>query len=57
MALFGTALWLRTVTPFLPIIGFFWIMQSQFVAMEEQMLLDRFGDEYERYRSRVRRWF
>ena len=56
VSLVGAAVWFGTVTPFLPVVGFFYIMQSQFVMMEERMLLDRFGDEYERYRSKVRRW-
>lgn len=56
LSMLGSALWFGVLTPFLPVIGFFWILQSQFVAMEEQMLLDRFGDEYEKYQRRVRRW-
>ena len=54
--LVGSAVWFGTATAFLPLVGFFWIISSQFIAMEEQMLIDRFGDEYHDYRGKVRRW-
>ena len=56
VALVGSAVWFGNATAFLPLIGFFWIISSQFIAMEEQMLIDRFGDEYRDYRDKVRRW-
>ncbi len=52
----GFAVWLGTTVPFLPVVAFLGIIQTRFVAMEEKMLLERFGDDYESYRSKVRRW-
>lgn len=56
VTLIGFAVWLGTAVPFLAVAGFVWIIQSRFVAMEERMLRERFGDEYESYCRRVRRW-
>ncbi len=56
VALIGTAIWFGNLTAFLPLVGFHWIISSQFIALEEQMLIERFGDEYDAYRGKVRRW-
>lgn len=56
IALVGTAIWFGNLTAFLPLIGFYWIISSQFIALEEEMLIDRFGDQYHEYRGKVRRW-
>jgi len=56
IALVGTAVWFGNLTAFLPLIGFHWIISSQFIALEEEMLIERFGDDYREYRDQVRRW-
>jgi protein-S-isoprenylcysteine O-methyltransferase Ste14 len=56
LLLFGVALmvnvWIAWV--FLPI--FFTIIRTQFIAKEEQLMIQTFGDEYLEYRDAVRRW-
>lgn len=56
MMLLGVALLLGTVSPLLPVVGFALLMDRFFVGVEERMLADSFGDEWERYRAQVRRW-
>jgi len=56
VVLVGTAVWFGNATAFLPLVGFHWVISSQFIALEEQMLIERFGDEYHEYRGKVRRW-
>ncbi len=56
LALVGAAVWFGNLTAFLPLVGFHWIISSQFIALEEQMLVERFGDDYQNYRAKVRRW-
>ncbi len=52
----GAALLLGTVTPWLVILPFAVLMDRGYIAVEEQMLADKFGPVWEEYRSRVRRW-
>lgn len=39
-----------------PPVLFFLVMNFRFIPFEERLLADRFGQEYEAYRKRVRRW-
>jgi protein-S-isoprenylcysteine O-methyltransferase Ste14 len=55
-ALTGVAVWLGTVSPFLVIPVFVWVIQRRFVLREEKFLENLFGQEYLAYRARVRRW-
>ncbi|MDY0019710.1 MAG: isoprenylcysteine carboxylmethyltransferase family protein [Anaerolineae bacterium] len=52
----GAALLLGTITPWLVILPFAVLMDRGYIAVEEQMLADKFGPAWDAYRSRVRRW-
>ena len=39
-----------------PPILFFLLINFRLIPFEEQLLSERFGAEYDRYRQRVRRW-
>lgn len=56
LMLIGIALLLGTVSPLLSVTAFALLMDQRFVKMEERMLAERFGDQWEQYHSRVRRW-
>lgn len=55
-ALAGVALLLGTLSPWLVVPVFVWLIQNFVIKVEEAMLADTFGPEYDAYRSRVRRW-
>ena len=52
----GLALFLGKLSPFVVPIMLGPFLHYRFVVIEEGMLAARFGDEYEAYRRRVRRW-
>jgi protein-S-isoprenylcysteine O-methyltransferase Ste14 len=52
----GIGLLLGSTTPLLIVPIFMWLISVRFVALEERMLVDRFGALYEDYCKRVRRW-
>jgi protein-S-isoprenylcysteine O-methyltransferase Ste14 len=52
----GVATFLGTLTPWLVIPVFAWWIGHRFIAQEETMLEERFGEEYVRFKQRVRRW-
>ncbi len=54
--LLGIALLFGTLTPFIPIPIFVWLIQTIFISNEENALEKTFGDEYREYKERVRRW-
>jgi protein-S-isoprenylcysteine O-methyltransferase Ste14 len=54
--LIGIAMMLGSLTPFLPIPVFAWLIHSLFITREEVLLEERFGDAYRDFRNRVRRW-
>ena len=56
LMLVGVALLLGTVTPWVPVVVFAILMDRRFVSVEERMLAETFGSEWETYRIRVRRW-
>jgi protein-S-isoprenylcysteine O-methyltransferase Ste14 len=56
LILVGLASLLRALSPFGVIVFFAWLIQSRFIKREEQMLADKFGGEWQAYRTRVRRW-
>jgi protein-S-isoprenylcysteine O-methyltransferase Ste14 len=54
--LLGVALWFGTLPFALAALAFFLVIDRVFCPYEERKLVQGFGEEYERYRSRVRRW-
>jgi len=54
--LFGFAVWLGSVTPFLMLPLFYIVITVMQIKPEEQVLLEKFGDEYQNYKDSVRRW-
>lgn len=57
LTLVGEAVALGTPAPMLVPWIFAWLISIRFIRMEEAVLSDVFGAEYEDYRGRVRRWF
>jgi protein-S-isoprenylcysteine O-methyltransferase Ste14 len=56
LAAIGIAMLLGTLSPFLIVGVLVWLLTSRFIAVEETMLEDKFGDDYRAYKKRVRRW-
>jgi len=56
LVLTSWAVWLGHWAPFLGPIGFVLYITRFQIQPEERALSARFGDDYARYRSRVRRW-
>ncbi|MDX9971987.1 MAG: isoprenylcysteine carboxylmethyltransferase family protein [FCB group bacterium] len=56
VALGGMALFLGTLTPWVIVPVFVWLIQRFVIRVEEALLSETFGPEYEAYRARVGRW-
>lgn len=56
LVLFGVFILLGSITPFLVIPSFVWLIQRKFVAVEEKHLEETFGQQYRAYKQTVRRW-
>lgn len=56
IALAGTALLLGTLTPWIVPPVFVVVIRYFFIDVEEKLMEQTFGDQYRRYRERVRRW-
>ena len=56
LMLLGIAVVLGTVTPFLVVPFYVFVMQVRIIRPEEAAMLERFGEAYARYRAGVRRW-
>ncbi len=54
--LFGYAVWLGSVMPFLVLPLFYGLITNMQIKPEERILEDKFGQEYLDYKSKVRRW-
>lgn len=54
--LLGYAIWLGSVTPFLLLPLFVFLITTQQIMPEEEILEKKFGAEYLDYKARVRRW-
>lgn len=56
LILVGIAVLLGTLTPFLALPVFVWLVSVRFIVPEERALAQRFGSEYLDYKKKVRRW-
>lgn len=54
--LIGYAIWLGSITPFLLLPLFYWLITTQQIIPEENILKEKFGQEYLDYKKRVKRW-
>jgi len=56
VGLLGIFVVLGSLSPLAVIPAFVYIIRTRFIAVEERMLEDAFGDDYRDYMKRVRRW-
>ncbi len=56
LLLLGTALLANALAALLVVIFFFVVANLWYIPFEEKAAKERFGDEYEHYKKRVRRW-
>ena len=56
VVLLGVAVWIGDASPFLMPILFVPILTARVIVHEEQMLEERFGNEYRELKKSVRRW-
>ena len=56
LLLIGVGIVLGSVTSFIGFIFFILAMEISFIPQEEKILTEQFGDEYELYKKKVRRW-
>ena len=54
--LFGFGIWLGSVSPFVMLPAFYWVITEMQIKPEERMLEQKFTNEYLDYKNRVRRW-
>jgi len=54
--LFGFGIWLGSLSPFLMLPVFYWLITEMQIKPEERMLEQKFGKEYLDFKNRVRRW-
>jgi len=56
LILTGIAMLLRSLSPYLVIFAFVFLIDRTFIRVEERMLAEKFGTSWEQYKSRIRRW-
>jgi protein-S-isoprenylcysteine O-methyltransferase Ste14 len=56
LILAGIAILLRSLLPFVVICVFAILIQRMFITVEERMLAEKFGDDWQRYKRITRRW-
>jgi protein-S-isoprenylcysteine O-methyltransferase Ste14 len=56
LMLVGIAFLFGSVSTLLPALAFAILMDRRFISVEERMLAEKFGKEWNAYRARVRRW-
>ncbi|MCF6188863.1 MAG: isoprenylcysteine carboxylmethyltransferase family protein [Cocleimonas sp.] len=54
--LLGYAIWLGSLTPFLVLPLFYWLITEMQIKPEERVLIKKFGEDYQSYKNSVRRW-
>jgi protein-S-isoprenylcysteine O-methyltransferase Ste14 len=54
--LVGVAILLGSLSPFVIVVAYFFVIDRVFVRVEESMLAQRFGIAYEDYKKTTRRW-
>lgn len=56
LILIGTAVLMRSLTPYVIVVAFVILIDRIYITVEERMLAEKFGSEWEEYRRHVRRW-
>lgn len=56
LVLLGLGIALGSAIPFAVVPAFVWLMAVRFIEPEEKLMAEQFGDAYETYKSKVRRW-
>ena len=57
LILTGIAVLLRSLSPYLIIFAFVFLIDKTYISVEERMLAEKFGLEWEAYKGKTRRWF
>jgi protein-S-isoprenylcysteine O-methyltransferase Ste14 len=52
----GISILLKSLSPYAVVLAFAIFMDLVFIRVEERMLGEKFGEQWEQYRSRVRKW-
>lgn len=52
----GIAVMLRSLSPYAVVVALAVVLDVVYIRIEEDMLADRFGDQWRLYRATVRRW-
>ena len=56
LILLGIAMLLGTLSPFFVIPMFVFLMEKAYIAVEEKMMAEKFGEAWSNYAGRVRKW-
>jgi protein-S-isoprenylcysteine O-methyltransferase Ste14 len=56
LILIGIAVLVGSVTPYVVVLAFAILIDRMFVTVEDQMLAEKFGVEWEEYKRNTRRW-
>jgi protein-S-isoprenylcysteine O-methyltransferase Ste14 len=54
--LLGISVLLRSLSPYIVVIVFIVWIELAFIRVEERMLAEKFGEAWQQYRSKVRKW-
>jgi len=56
LILIGIAVLMRSLTPYVVVLAFAILIDRMYITVEERMLAEKFGAEWEEYRQSTRRW-